>query len=229
MSEPQCLVWLFSMPACAQINLSMQTLTGLRYETSDQHKDVSKSRKQHDIKDTLKLLAAFKQWNPFIEDESLHGIVNGVIAGERVNVDKSNQVGQKILESMVGQNMQEYSFKKKCQVVTLDSKSAVDIKGEQVNIDPQLLFQRLSVIASNGENLADTFKYELCSFPPAMFESSVLPRQANKAALADALWEEVKNGQPKSVQEGQLHTVVDGGALLHWLPRQRGSTFEQLM
>ena len=44
-----------------------------------------------------------------------------------------------------------------------------------------------------------------------MFESSVLPRQANKAALADALWEEVKNGQPESVPEGQLHTVIDGG------------------
>ena len=127
MSEPQHLVWFLSMPACAQINLSMQTLTGLRYETSDQHKDVSKSRKQSDTEDTLKLLAAFKQWNPFIEDESLHGIVNSVIAGEKVNVDKSQQVGEKILESMVGQNVQEYSFKKKCQVVTLDSKSAVDI------------------------------------------------------------------------------------------------------
>ena len=64
MSEPQRLVWLLSMPACAQINLFMQTLTGLRYETSDQHKDVCKSRKQRDTEDTLKLLAAFKQWNP---------------------------------------------------------------------------------------------------------------------------------------------------------------------
>ena len=61
-----------------------------------------------------------------------------------------------------------------------------------------------------------------------MFESSVLPRQANKAALADALREEVKNGEPESVPEGQLHTVMDGGALLHRLPWQRGSTFEQL-
>ena len=55
MLESQRLVWLLSMPSCAQGNISMQTLTGVRYETSDQHKDMSKSRMQRDKTDTFKL------------------------------------------------------------------------------------------------------------------------------------------------------------------------------
>ena len=49
MNEFQRLVWLLSMPACAQVNLAMQTLTGVRYESSEQHKELGKARQTHDI------------------------------------------------------------------------------------------------------------------------------------------------------------------------------------
>ena len=61
MSESQWLVRLLSMPSCAQVNIPMQTLTGVHYETSYQHKDMGKSRMQRDKTDTFKLLDAFKQ------------------------------------------------------------------------------------------------------------------------------------------------------------------------
>ena len=219
MSDSQRLVWLLSMPSCAQVNISMQTLTGVHYETSDQHKDMGKSRMQ--------LLDAFKQWDPFKADTSLRGIVNGVIAGETVNVDQAKLVGERVLESMVGQNVQEYSFKRNFQAVTLNSKTAVTIKDEQVVIDPQLLFQQLSIIASSGDDPAAAFKYELCSFPPGMLELPQLPRGANKAALADAIWNEMQQGQPESVPP-DCHYIIDGGLLLQSLPWQRGQRFDQL-
>ena len=37
-NEFQRLLWLLSMRECAQVNLAMQTLTGVRYESSEQHK-----------------------------------------------------------------------------------------------------------------------------------------------------------------------------------------------
>ena len=52
----------------------------------------------------------------------------------------------------------------------------------------QLLFQRLLVVAANKfMDLQDLFKYELCSYPAALFETTFVPRQADKPVLADAL------------------------------------------
>ena len=39
----------------------------------------------------------------------------------------------------------EYTFKRNYQVITLDTKSANKIDGITVQIDPQLLFQRLTL------------------------------------------------------------------------------------
>ena len=46
----------------------------------------------------------------------------------------------------------EYSFKKKGQLLTLDTQSSVKINGEIVQDDPMLLFQRLAITnaATNG-------------------------------------------------------------------------------
>ena len=41
MTENQPLVWVLSMPVCASIYETMQQFSGVSYETSDQHKDVS--------------------------------------------------------------------------------------------------------------------------------------------------------------------------------------------
>ncbi len=52
MSETQQLVWLMSHPLCAEVNSSMQQLTGINCTTSEQHKDASKARLHEDITDT---------------------------------------------------------------------------------------------------------------------------------------------------------------------------------
>ena len=75
------------------------------------------------------------------------------------------------------------------QLHSLAVKTAVKVDDESVQIDPQLLFQRLSLIATNGthDNPASVFKYELCSHPPALFDAYSLPWTANKPSLAEAL------------------------------------------
>lgn len=86
---------------------------------------------------------------------------------------------------------------------TLASKSAVRFSEGSIQVDPQLLFQRLTVVAPGGryENPQAFFKFEMCSYPPALFDSSLFLRQANKPALADAIWTITKNSQ----------NVLDGG------------------
>ena len=67
-----------------------------------------------------------------------------------------------------------YLLSKNNQVVTLAAKTLVITKYDVIQIEPQLLFQRLSVIASKEEDPSTTLKYELCSYPAALFESFVL-------------------------------------------------------
>ena len=58
---------------------------------------------------------------------------------------------------MKGVTVAEYTFKRNHQVVTLDNKSALKIKGVKVQIDPQLLFQRLTVAAKVTNSIEDVF------------------------------------------------------------------------
>ena len=56
MTEQQCLTWLLSKPACADVNCIMQGLTGANYNTGEQNKDITKARQACDWKDTHKIL-----------------------------------------------------------------------------------------------------------------------------------------------------------------------------
>ena len=85
-------------------------------------------------------------------------------------------------------------------------------------MDPQLLFQRLSLITTNG------LKDELCTHLPALVNSSSLPWEADKPALVDALWKLFDN--ENEVVPDSVHYVIDGVvSLLQRVPRTKGETF----
>ena len=71
MTEQQRLLWLLSMPACAEVNQAMQELTGVNYNTGEQNKDMSKARQARDWKDTLAVVQYLQERNPFSNDPSL--------------------------------------------------------------------------------------------------------------------------------------------------------------
>ena len=226
MSESQRALWVLSMPACSDINRAMQTFTELDFWSTEQHKDVTTARQTRDNDDLRSLLGFLQNRNPFDRDTSLHNIATGVTADSNVNADEARNVGCKILESMEGENVLEYTFKKKDKVVTMNSKVSTKVNGESISVDPQLLFQRLVTAASDvTENIADIFKYELCNTPTALFEPSGLPRKANKPAIADAIWTAAKGSDMPSPSCEDMQYVIDGGSLLHRLLWPRGSTF----
>ncbi len=102
MTEQQRLIWLLSMPACAEINRVMLELTGVSYSTSEQNKDMTKARQDCDWKDTQTLLKYLHESNPFTSEDHLHSISTGVHASSSVNVDTAKDVGNTILASMEG-------------------------------------------------------------------------------------------------------------------------------
>ena len=126
----------------------MQQLTNVLYETSEQHKDLSLSRKERDAVDINKLLTYMKGKSPFKEASSLYNVVTGVQASQDVNVDRAEEIGNKIVKEMVGEPVLSHTFKKKTQAVTMDSRPKVKIGENEISIDPLLLFQRLIIIAT---------------------------------------------------------------------------------
>ena len=102
MTERQRVIWLLSMPACAERNRAMLELTG------EQNKDMRKSRETGNIKDTRTLLLALAERNPFTTHTDLINM-NGVHAESYVNVEKAREVGQSILDSITGKAVAEYS------------------------------------------------------------------------------------------------------------------------
>ena len=113
MTETQRLVWLMAHPVCAEVNNAMQQLTGVQYNTSEQHKDLTTARQGKDMADTCELLEFLESRNPFSDNYSLRSIATGINAGISVNVDTAKDVGEKILASMAQQKVLQHSFKKK--------------------------------------------------------------------------------------------------------------------
>ena len=153
--------------------------------------------------------------------------MNGVAADSTVNAHDAKRVGANILEKMEGNSVETFTFRKKDQVICMGSRSSVKIGDETVVVDPQLLFQRLLATAPTTDNLEDVFRYELCSFPASLFESSILPRKADKANLSEAIWkktEEVNTTEPG----GDLAYVLDGGSLLHRIPWKDAKTYDDI-
>ena len=56
MTDVQRLVWLMAHPVCAEVNNAMQQLTGVQYNTGEQHKDLTTARQGKDMADSCELL-----------------------------------------------------------------------------------------------------------------------------------------------------------------------------
>ena len=65
---------------------------------------------------------------------------------------------------MTGKSATDYMFKHSSQAATVAAKSSVRIEIDTVQVDPQLLFQRLIVACNRSDEIQGLFRYELCSY-----------------------------------------------------------------
>ena len=131
MTEQQRLLWLLSMPACAEVNQAMQELTWVNYTTGEQNKDMRKAIKARDWKDTLAVFQYLQERNPFSNEPSIRNIATGVHAHPIVNVDTARSVGAAILKSMEGKTSDEDTFIRKDQKLSLSAQSHLSISTER--------------------------------------------------------------------------------------------------
>ena len=141
MTETQLPVWV----CCAEVNIAMQQLTSVTYETNEQHVDISQARQTMGTADSEKLTSFIEWRSPFDEDPSLRNIISGITSTPDVNVDHAKQIGVGIRNEMVVQPVLKHSFKMKARVICFDSHAAVKVGDDEVQIDPLLLFRRLII------------------------------------------------------------------------------------
>ena len=168
------LVWLLSTPICVSVVRSMHSLVGLDNTFKDTHQDISKATMARDLTDTQTILEYFTEGVPFsMFTTELHSLSSGIIASGTINVHDSKVVGEAIVMRMANKSVKDYSFKQTDQVINLNSKLRLSVGGGGVQIDPKVLFQRLLLIAINQSvDLATVFNYELCAYPPSLFDAN---------------------------------------------------------
>lgn len=233
-NEVQRSVWLLSMPICSAYNLKMQELTEVLYETSEQHKSTKNSRINRDREDANKILGCLQQLNVFDGESSLRNISTGVVADMNVNVDSFYKIGEHIVEKIDGKDVFQCTIKRTDKVNTLASKSSIKLIGCDSTIDSALLFQRLIVLANSSNiQLEDCKEYELCAYPPALFESPSLLLKANKPQLKNTIVDLVnsmsKTNNTTNLKDSSHYTVLDGGSLLHKIPWIKNTSYNEII
>ena len=113
MTEQQRAVWLQSTPACSQVNHATQQVSGVCYDGSEQHKEVSNSRTNKDYEDAVMVMQSILPRSPFCPMKELINIHTGEVADRNVNTGEGYKIGLKIIESVTGVDIDKFIFKKK--------------------------------------------------------------------------------------------------------------------
>ena len=247
MSEVQRAVWLLSMPICSMYKEKMEEIVNKTYVTSKQHKATSFSRTERDKADTQKVILYLQQITPFSRaDSALRNIATGVTASDSVSVCEFLSVGTMVLGNMKNAHIFSISFKRNYSVNTRGHSSHVKTSGGG-SIVPALLFQRLMLAAQNSDlDMHHILTYEMCAYPPSLFESLHILRKANKPDLKVAICKHVQEfaSPTDSAESEQPHEhsqvfcetepvvhmryVLDDGSLLYRVKWKKHSSYAEI-
>lgn len=148
--ELQRTVWLMSAHIMGTYKEAMEEFSMVNFKTSHQHRNMSKSRMSRDMKEIGKVLSYLLEHNLFQQipqpEDALHNIATGKSVSERVTADKALEIGENILKLMEGQVVSDYKFQRKKQIHNMASDKAARVKvgKNEVEVDPNLLFQRFA-------------------------------------------------------------------------------------
>ena len=162
----------------------------------------------------------------------LMNLATGFIAPPTTNIDKTREIGLKILDQMYSaSNFKSYTIQKKLLAIQIPPSNmtrATSTESVTVarNADPQLFLQRLLSVLEDGNyksmTLDDTLRsYELSSVAPSLFDDNGFMRGGSKADLAKAMITDksyipTENGKEILV-DSNVEVIFDGGALLNRL------------
>ena len=106
-----------------------------------------------------------------------------------------------------------------------DSKSS---KSKSIDIDPDLLFQRILSLCTTEEQMRDAFSHDLAHHPPSLFTDDVFLRTGKKSSLCKSIVEDYSFCDvTPNIQIWDC--VLDGGYLLRAIEWVKGSTYKEII
>ena len=204
--------WVHALPRCAPICNALEQFTGVHSGTSEQHKDLRKSTQSRDIKDRGVFVEWLQAHPPFAgyEVSSLVSLATGIVADASVNCDNAVEIGEKAASEMSGKKFTNITLRRNDKVKTIGTKDkTVNVRGQHVEVNPTLLFNRITCVLNNSTEMASFLAYELAPQPPSLFQDGLM-RKPPKSSLGLLL---KSFTQRSNLPQNNLF-VVDGGFLL---------------
>ncbi|KAJ8686053.1 hypothetical protein QAD02_021846 [Eretmocerus hayati] len=204
--------FIMSMIVLTDVTYAIEFFCSHGYANSEPFSDDRKASIKRDAQDLEKILNYLTEHNPFYADdsESVASISTGLRGDERVNCHQVIAVGSELLSGTYGKQFGDIKLQRKTRVISLAcAQSSISVQNDSVRIDPTLLFQRLSLLVENKDDMREYLKLELAPYPKSLFDQDGMTK-TTKSKFMD-------NFTPLSGKPNipGLKYVIDGGFLLH--------------
>jgi hypothetical protein len=227
-TETTRMTWLNTLLQCMAVISQLRKVTGLT-GSAKEHVDVTRARMKRDASDLEKLTRFFTSNSPFryVDACRLVSLSTGFAATEadKVTCDKADDIGSDIMRRWNNIEYKDMTLPKSDTVRTLANMyNTYKFDDGHTEIDANILFHRLVVLAQQQANVAEHFAYELTPYPAVLYKDGFM-RKPVKSNLYTGL----ASGLMDAALPAATVYVVDGGCLLHRLPWARGHTIGQIM
>ena len=158
---------------CIPIYNYLETFADVFSSSSEQHKDLRSSCLDRELKDLESFIDWLRLHSPcmYTASESLVSLATGVIADSTVNCDQAYSIGRVASESITRQIFTTVQLKRKDKIIYFSSsRNAVRVRSLDVDIDPNILWHRLSLLTSSNQEREQFFSYEHAPEPTSLFK-----------------------------------------------------------
>lgn len=130
---------------------------------------------------------------------------------------------------MIGKDVSVHSFENVDKAITMASNNSILVDGEIIQIDPQLLFQRLMLMARNfdDDKLKEVFKYELAQKPSSLFDESGLMREAKTNEFVHQFIAGTQIA-PEIIAISTYRYILCGNSFLDRIPWKKNQSFHNI-
>ena len=162
-------LWINLTHCIPGIHEAMTNLTRSKHKTSVQHAEMSDSRIRKDNQTLQQLKAWFYINNPFgVNCPELCSLSTGLVAmkEDNINCDEAEIVGETIQTTPNGTEILSCTIQCKDQILTISClKDPIKIGNETIYIKPEVLFNRLTLLAQKDDERITVFQHELTPEP----------------------------------------------------------------
>ena len=215
--------WIHALPKCVPICHSLENFANVHLASSEQHKDLRSSCEIRDHTDYETFLKWLQAHSPFdFSNQQLVAISTGLVADFSANCDQAKEIGEAAANAITGKVFSEVKLKRSDKVTTISGANTIKVRGRSALVNPTLLFNRITCVLKNSNEMEEYLSYELSPQPSALFHDSTM-RKTNKNALGLLLKSKVES-MPSLPDNSRF--IVDGGYLLRVVTWPVKSTYD---